>query len=74
MPSDFLPGPVETCSSSRAWGWSEGEEGGQPRQVEWVYQLTPFLPLMTRSCSGAQALGKSHCWPVLRREVGIPYW
>lgn len=31
-----------------------------------------LLPLMTRSCKGAQALGRSHCSPEFRREVGIP--
>lgn len=36
--------------------------------------LSASLPLMTRSCRGAQALGKSHCWPVFRREAGIPCW
>lgn len=39
----------------------------------WGMSHPCLLPLMTRSWRGAQALGKSHCWPVFRRDVGIPY-
>lgn len=40
----------------------------------WDLPRPCLLPLMAKSCRGAQPLGKSHCWPVFRREVGIPYW